>query len=106
MKKMSPGEQLNLLRNGREKLRDLSMKGRMAAAQQAAQEQNYRKAQLIELRNIIMSAEFSNEKTRLRYLGVLEVVERQIDTLSEKEFEECLSVFKKNKPIIVTIYER
>ena len=39
MKKMSPREQLKLLRNGREKLRDLSMKGRMAAAQQDAQEQ-------------------------------------------------------------------
>ncbi len=38
MKKMSPGEQLKLLRNGREKLRDLSPKGRMAAAQQAVQQ--------------------------------------------------------------------
>ena len=37
MKKMSPGEQLKLLRNGREKLRDLSMKGRMAAQQDAQQ---------------------------------------------------------------------
>ncbi len=45
MKKMSPGEQLKLLRNGREKLRDLSMKGRMAAAQQAAQEQAQQDAQ-------------------------------------------------------------
>lgn len=45
MKKMSPGEQLKLLRNGREKLRDLSMKGRMAAAQQAAQQAAQEQAQ-------------------------------------------------------------
>ena len=39
MKKMSPREQLELLRKGRKKLRDLSMKGRMMAAQQAAVQQ-------------------------------------------------------------------
>ncbi len=38
MKKMSPREQLELLRKGRKKLRDLSMKGRMMAVQQAAQQ--------------------------------------------------------------------
>ena len=45
MKKMSPGEQLKLLRNGRKKLRDLSIKGRMAAAQQAAQQAAQEQAQ-------------------------------------------------------------
>ena len=38
MKKMSTGEQLKLLRNGREKLRDLSMKGRLKQAQQVQQQ--------------------------------------------------------------------
>ena len=101
-------KQIKSLRSKRALLldkRDL-MKGRLGAQEQEVEKVNCRKAQLIELRNRIMSAKFFNEETRLRCLGVLEVVERQIDTLSEKEFEESLSVFEKNKPIIVTIYER
>ncbi len=97
-------ERLSSKRTALLKQRDLSMKGGLGA--QEVEKVNCRKAQLIELRNIIMSSKFITEETRLRYLGVLEVVERQINTLSEKEFEECLSVFTKKKPIIVTIYER
>lgn len=40
MKKMSPGEQLKLLRNGRKKLRDLSIKGRATTAENQVQEQD------------------------------------------------------------------
>ena len=45
MKKMSPKEQLELLRKGRKKLRDLSMKGGMMAAQQDAQQDAQEQAQ-------------------------------------------------------------
>ena len=97
MKKMSPGEQIKNLKSKRSALlkqRDLSIKGRMAAqqaaVQQAAEQEvekvNCRKAQLIELKNRIMSCSFFNYAERLRRLEVVErVVERQINTLSEEE---------------------
>lgn len=102
------GNQLKCLRDRKKRLlkqRDLSINGRLLTAEKEVEKVNCRKAQLIELKNRIMSCSFFNYAERLRRLEVVErVVERQINTLSEEEFKKCLRELE--PPKILVLYER
>ena len=62
-----------------------------------------RKAELIKLRNEIINDSSINKQLSLKRL---EALERQSNSLSEPEFQKCLSKVIEKKPTIIILYER
>lgn len=92
MKKMSPREQLKLLRNGREKLRDLSMKGRMAI-QTKIEELTEIEELKVQINSCLSRMPYDMQYSKL--LKQLEELEKISSTLSFGDIQERLNEIKK-----------